>query len=162
MAKSGVNFDSILDKSIDDIEAPQPVPAGTYRGVIAGVPQEDSFTGKDEKTGEERTVPLFIIPISLLEATDGVDMDLLDKAGGLRRKDGKPREVRLRMYAAEEDLYKLKKLYKSCGIDASSIRAGNLELPGKEVLVDVQTQQSQKDPEEWFNRAVKAVGTAGA
>lgn len=160
--KPGVNFDDILDKSVDDIESPQPVPAGTYLARIAGPPTGDTFKGKDEKTGEEVLIPVYDIPIALLEPTDGVDLELLEKAGGLQRRDGKPKELKARYYAREDELHKVKKLLKSCGITGTTLREGFLQLPGCEVLVDVATIQSKNDSEEWFNRINRVVGTAAA
>jgi hypothetical protein len=154
--KSGVNFDSILDKKVEDIEAPPALPSGTYRGVISGPPSEEK-PFEDPNTGE--TVPVYSISFAYLEPMGGVDIDLLNKAGGLHRKDGKPKEGRMKYYAREDELHKIKKLLKSCGVNAPTLRAGFLELAGKEVLADVAAVQSQNDPDEWFNRVNRLVGT---
>lgn len=152
---SGVNFDSILDKKVEDIESPRPLPNGTYRAVISGPPQEDKY--EDRENSE--IVPVFIVPIAYVEASAGVDYDLLNKAGGLKRRDGKPKEGKMKYYGRDDDLHKIKKLLKSCGISAPTLRDGFKELPGKEVLADVVAIQSKDDNDDWFNRVTKMVGT---
>lgn len=154
-----VNFDNILNKRMEDIESPQPMPAGTYRGIISAPPSQDEFERTNED-GSKTKVGVLVLSVAIQEATAGVDEELLAKAGGTRRRDGKPKEVQMRYYLEEDNLHRIKKLLKSCGINVPSLGAGLVELPGREVLVDLQVQQGKNDPDEFYQRVQRVVGTA--
>lgn len=62
-------FGSILTKTFDKVEPPNPVPVGTYRGVIAKVP---------DVTPQDDTTSRINFPIRLVEAQDNVDMEGYD------------------------------------------------------------------------------------
>lgn len=156
----GVDFSSILNKRVEDIESPKPLPPGTYRGIIASVPTEGRPFNRKNEDGSTTEVPTLEVPIAIQEPTAGVDEDLLAKAG-LRRRDGKPREVSMRYFVEEESLYKLKTLIKSCGVEAETLGEGLKSLAGAEVLVDLAVQIDQKDPEQQYQRVQRVVGTAG-
>ena len=154
-----VDFSDILNKRVEDIESPKPLPPGTYRGMITAPPAMDEFERKEEN-GSTTKIPVAVLSIAIQEPTDGVDEDLLAQAGGVRARNGKPKEVQMRYYLEEESLHRVKKLLRSCGIEAASLGEGFQELAGREVLVDLQVQPGRNDPDETYQRVVKVVGTA--
>lgn len=72
------NFTSILDKPADSLEAPKPVPVGTYLALISG-PEAYS------KVGQNQT-DLVKWPVKLIQPQADVDMAALNEA--LSLKDG--------------------------------------------------------------------------
>lgn len=153
-----VDLSNLLNKRVDDIESPKPVPAGTYIGVIAGAPDlSKSFKKRDEKTGSETEIQLAEVEINLTEAGPDVDEDLLNSAGGLRRKDGKPKSVRMTYFLEEEELHRIKKLGKDLGIAAETLGGIFEEMQGKDVRVQIIVQPDKNDPEIQYNRVKKVI-----
>lgn len=156
----GVDMSSILDKRIEDIEAPKPVPVGTYLGTILSVPEDATFEKTDEKTGEKVKVPACRVKVGLREMKEG-DEEALAAAGGLSRRDGKPKEVQMTYYLEEDNLHKLKKLGETCGIKSPTLGGIFEELPGSEVLVSIGLRADRQDDTIFYNQVNKMVGTAG-
>lgn len=59
-------FSGILSKTYDAVERPKPVPMGTYRAVIAKVPDVNP---------QDDTTSRISFPLRLVEAQDNVDME---------------------------------------------------------------------------------------
>lgn len=72
------NFTSILDKPAESLEAPKPVPVGTYLAIISG-PEAYSKVGANQ-------TDLVKWPVKLLQPQADVDMAALNEA--LSLKDG--------------------------------------------------------------------------
>lgn len=160
MAK-GVDFSDILNKRVEDIESPKPLPIGEYIGIIQAPPSDVSFDTTDKETGAPRHVPACRIKVGLMEATDTVDEAALAAAKGLRRNDGKPKEVEITYYLEEENLHKLKKLASTCGISGETLREIFEQLPGKQVKVSVGLRPDRNDPDVFYNQVNKMVGLEG-
>jgi hypothetical protein len=71
-------FAPILNKKPSEVKAPPPMPPGTYIWVTKGLPRYDKSTKKGTPFAEFTCV--------CLGATDDVDQDLLEAAGGIKDK----------------------------------------------------------------------------
>lgn len=160
MAK-GVDFSNILNKRVEDIEMPQPLPAGTYLGTILSVPEDASFDTTDKETGAPRHVPACRIRVGITAATDDVDQDALARAKGIQRADGKPKEVQATYYLEEDSLHKVKKLAQSMGLQGTSLGEIFQAMPGCEVKVSVGLRPDRQDDTIFYNQVNKMVGLAG-
>lgn len=131
------DFTEILGQQIGSAPKPKPVPAGTYVGVVEGLPKIIDVTRKDGKA-----TAYINFRINLTEAGDDVDADELEAMGGLTRKDGGARSV---SYKAWQDLeadgkgwsWQLDAFLESFGLSASTYTEAFEELPGREVVVAV-------------------------
>lgn len=72
------NFTSILDKPAELLEAPKPIPVGTYLSIISG-------PGAMDKVGQNQT-DIVKYPVKLIQPQDDVDVASLNEA--LTLKDG--------------------------------------------------------------------------
>lgn len=77
------NFTSILDKPAELLEAPKPVPVGTYLSIISG-------PGVMDKVGTNQT-DICKFPVKLMQPQDDVDVTALNEA--LSSKDGTTRSL---------------------------------------------------------------------
>ena len=98
------NLKDILNKTAEDIEEPVALPPGDYEAIIAGPPSFREY----KRDGETDPTQIATFTLSLVSALDGVDPDLLEAAKGLKRRDGKPKQVRLDFWCDEDNLYKLR------------------------------------------------------
>lgn len=72
-----VDFTSILQKKVEDVEKPKPRPVGTYRGVIQGM-----FKQKTVKVqGEDRGILSFNVKLQMPH--EDVDTEALSEAGDI-------------------------------------------------------------------------------
>ena len=74
-----INFESLLDTNMDDVERPIPVPQGSY---LASVKGYEATTSKDGNTGG------FIFTLTLISPfEDTVDQDELDDYGDISERE---------------------------------------------------------------------------
>jgi hypothetical protein len=98
------NFASILDESPTEVNAPQPVPQGTYLCVIQGAPRYDKSTQKETPFVEFNLRPIAI--------EGDVDEEELEAVGGLEGKSFKAT-----FYLTEDAVYRLDEFHQHCGLD---------------------------------------------
>lgn len=117
-------FTDLLDRPATDFVPPPPIPAGTYVGVIKGLPAYGESSKKKTKQVE--------FSINLLEAMDDVDQEELKGMGGIAGKT-----VKATYYLTDDAIYRLREFLEHCGIEVGkqSIRADVDETPGKQVVV---------------------------
>ena len=127
------NFASILDEAPTEVNAPAPLPQGTYLTVVRGQPRYD----KSAKKGTPY-VEFLLHPIS---AEPDVDEDELADAGGL---DGKI--IRATFWLTDEAVFMLDQFHEHCGLDlsdAASRRQRNDEVVNAQVRAFVKHETSQ-------------------
>jgi hypothetical protein len=122
------NFEDILDKPIGEIEKPKPKPAGSYLGVIAGLP-------KFAKVGQDE-MDVVDFQIRLMSAQSDVDQDELAAQPPIT--EWAP--VRHRIFVAtEQGVWGLRQfLIHTLGFDegsGNSIKQSLAETPGKQLIV---------------------------
>ena len=128
-----VDFKSLLSKPADHVKAPQPLPAGTYHGMIK------SFEFKESK---EKKTPY--VQFSLVLNSAGEDIDPSD----LTDVDLSKKSLRKDFYLTDDSAYRLKEFTDSCNIPAKGRSLGELiqDCVGQAVLVEVTQRLNPKDP----------------
>lgn len=141
------NFASILDKPMNTIERPRPLPPGTYLCVVAGQPVFGE--SKEKKT------PYAEFTYNVVQPQDDVDADALEAYG-----DVKGKTVRDTYYLTENSLYRIKDMLTNCGIDVDGMKlsAAISESPNCQLLVSIKHVPSQDGTTVYANVA----GTAPA
>lgn len=145
------DFKSILNKTKDQIEDKKVLPAGEYLALIAGKP-------KGVESGQKKT-PGFQFDFKLQSALDGVDPDLLEKAGGVRKKDGSPRTMSTTFWWTENTEHQLKKFINSViGEDSwTTIAEAFDQMAGCEVVLTV-AEKIGEQSEEPYNEVSRVIG----
>ena len=144
------NFKSLLQRNLDDVKRPEPIPEGSYRGQIR------NFTYGASAQKKTPQVDFEIVPT---EAMDGVDQDELSVA--LQGEPLHTKKMRSTFYITDESLFRLKEFLASCGIETQGRTLDETipETKGMEVLIDV-AKLSNKDGTGYFNNITKISGTA--
>lgn len=127
------NFASILDESPTEVNAPQPVPQGTYLFRVRNWEE-----GRVSKAGN-KSIDFNLI---YLAAGDDVDEEELAEVGGLEGKTGK-----VTFWLTEDAVYRLDEFHTNCGLDIAndglSRRQRNDECINAEVMGFVKHSTSQ-------------------
>lgn len=129
------NFTSILDKPAESIEAPKPIPVGTYLAIISG-PENYSKVGANQ-------TDLVKWPVKLVQPQEDVDMTALNDA--LSSKDGTVKalgDIKLTFdqFLTENSAFMvLAFLTNTLGIDPAgkTLRQMISEALGKQMLVTI-------------------------
>lgn len=97
-----VDFTSLLDKRLDDVEAPALLPQGSYIMTIAGY-----------RTGEsaKKKTPYVEFDLKISSAMDDVDQEELAKVKNLQDKT-----LKTQFYLNEDALFRLKDFCKKTGV----------------------------------------------
>ncbi len=103
-----INFKGILDKPIDQIEAPKALPEGSYGAVIAAY---------DFGESREKKTPFVEFKFAISEALDDVAEDALKEAGGIDKKS-----IKNKMFVTEDSAFRLK-----------DFLADHAQIPGKDL-----------------------------
>lgn len=138
-------FESILDMPVSELTRPKPLPHGTYKTVVRGLPKIDKSTKKGTEYSE--------YTLQILEAYDDVDADALEECltkgnGDVQRLQD--RSLRLTFYHTPASGYRLGDfLTKDLQIDKvdddgreRSPRELMQEAPGRQVGVHVKHDPS--------------------
>lgn len=141
-----VDFKELLKKPADQVERPKPIPAGTYKGVVA---RQEFGQSKEKKT------PYTRYHLTLTGPGDGVDPKDLD---GI---DLTKKQFRKDFYLTNDAEYRLLDFIASCGVNTKGRTLGELvpEPLGKDVLIDI-TQRNSEDGTEIYNDVGKVAGAA--
>lgn len=131
---------SLLQTNFDDVKAPVPLPAGSYRGIIV----KYDF---GQTKGENQT-PFIQYTIQLLSACDDVDPNDLDDNIDWSRK-----QIRKSFYLTHEALYRFKEFVQKLGIDPTGRTPDSVvaDTLNKQVLCAVTQKPDQKDPTKIYN-----------
>lgn len=97
-----VDFTSLLEKRLDDVEAPALLPQGSYIMTIAGY-----------RTGEsaKKKTPYVEFDLKISSAMDDVDQEELAKVKNLQDKT-----IKTQFYLNEDALFRLKDFCKKTGV----------------------------------------------
>ena len=124
---SDINFETILDQTVDEIKEPKPLPPGTYSGEL-----QSAALDKSAKKG----TPLIRFIIRLDAATEDVNEEALAEAGGLVGSRG-PKTVRKEIYYSVDNAswnFEMKQFLESAGLETPGQFARG-EANGRSVLV---------------------------
>jgi hypothetical protein len=129
------NFTSILDKHADSLEAPKPVPVGTYLALISG-PETYSKVGANQ-------TDLVSWPVKLIQPQGDVDMTALNES--LSQKDGTTRalgdaKLKFDQFLTEASAFMVRDfLQNTLDIDpkGKTLRQMISEALGKQMLVTI-------------------------
>lgn len=128
-----VDFTSILDKPVDQIEKPKPRPIGTYLGTVVGMPKQVTRVVQ----GEE--VPILSFSVKLVQAQEDVDQEDLQAHGDLSTWPPMQREFWLNSPEAEWALrqFLTNTLDIEPGPPGKAKKLGQMvaEAPGKQLIV---------------------------
>ncbi len=149
------NISDILNRPAEDVEAPKPLPPGSYNCVIKGLPEQGESSKK--KTAFLR------FTFSITSTREDVDAEALEEF--LTAKDGTKGDIRGRMvtsdyYLTDNALFMLTDMLAAIGIDFSggkSISTAVDETPNMECVVFINHEPST-DGKRFFARVGKVVG----
>lgn len=122
-------FADILNTKAAEVEAPQPLPVGTYLGVVDGQPE---FA----KIGKNQT-DCVNFKIKLMQAQTDVDQQQLLDA--LKGKALSEKHVTVRQFVTPDAIWRLRKFLEDCGMELGSSTLGEL-IPaamGRQVLLSI-------------------------
>jgi len=152
------NFRALLEKPLDNIERPKPIPAGTWYGQIS---KYDFGESREKKT------PYLEIETRLQRPGD--DIDQLELEG---IDISKLRSMRTNFYLTDDALYRLKDFMESCGVQTAgrTIMEALPDIMSAEVICSVTKQPAKnqdgsmkldaKGEPEYFNSIERIKGTA--
>lgn len=128
------DFSDILNRNVDDIERPKPMPVGTYKTVIKGQPRFDKSTKKQTEFVE--------FTHNIVEAADDVDEDSLKEYLNGEKLRGK--EIKNVYYLTENSLWRIKEFLGHCGLDVDGHKLGALieATPNCEVYLTIRHEPS--------------------
>ena len=144
-----LDFSQYLSKTLDDVEAPKPLPVGHYYATIKSWKGAEA----DYKQGAGKQ-PIIILLFSITGATDDIDTDLLPEGGGAGRLVTRDYEL---ADADNRGLYALKRLAAETlnidikGLDLCAQMGVNImkdasrQLPTPEMLITPDLEGSLQD-----------------
>ena len=108
------NFADALNRKADEIERPKPLPVGTY---LCSIPNQPEM----KKIGQKET-PAAEYTVRVVSASDDVDQEALNQAGGAQGKN-----LRLTFYLTEESAYRYRDfLVDTLGIEPNGRTLGEM------------------------------------
>jgi hypothetical protein len=127
-------FASILDRPATEIERPKPLPPGTYRCLVKGLPRYDKSSKKQTEFVEFTLTPT--------AAESDVNEEDLAAMGGFQGK-----EIRATYYLTEDAAWRLKNFLEHCGFDIEdsehTLREMCEQAAGSEVYATLKHRASQ-------------------
>lgn len=137
------NISDILNRPADEVEAPKPLPPGSYNCVVKGLPEQ----GESSK----KKTPFLKFALQITSARDDVDEDALKEYGPVAGKI-----IDATYYITDDALFMLTDFLSSLGIDldGKSISAAIDESPNCEVVAFIKHEPSQ-DGSRFFARLGK-------
>lgn len=125
------SFAEILDSDTSSIEAPKPLPTGSYLCMVKGLPEY----GKSSK----KQTDFVKFNLQPLEALEDVDAEALEEAGGIANTS-----LPYYFYDSEWFGINIKKFLQDCGIDeGGSVRSLVERTPGCQVIVTLKHSARQ-------------------
>lgn len=133
-----VDFTSLLDKRLDDVEAPALLPQGSYIMTIAGY-----------RTGEsaKKKTPYVEFDLKISSAMDDVDQEELAKVKNLQDKT-----LKTQFYLNEDALFRLKDFCKKTGvpIEGKSFTEILSEIAGAQLIGIVNHRVNPENTDQVF------------
>lgn len=133
------DFTTLLSKPLSEVKRPQPLPAGTYFGVI-----------KSWEPGEssQKKTPYVQFNIGFTHAGDDVDAHELASAEALNPLS--KRQLNMKYYLSPAAEYRVKEFYESCGVEAEGRTHSPClaEMIGKSVIAEVIQRPNSERPED--------------
>ena len=105
-AATAPNFSDLLDKPLDDVERPKPLPVGSYLCVVKGLPRQDK--------SRQKQTPFYEFTLQPTQVGEDVDQEELAAMGGIENK-----LIKATYYITEDAMWRLKKFYEDCGIETA-------------------------------------------
>lgn len=146
------NFQDLLNKKREDIEAPIPLPEGEYRCQVAGVPEMGE--------SQQKKTPYARFTYNVIEPMPSVDAGLV-AAAGIRKKDGSPRQLgRDDYYLTDESEFILKQhLDQILGEGNWETLGDGLKMvPGRDVIVTLGYDIDKEDSSKKYPQVRKVIG----
>jgi hypothetical protein len=120
------NFQDILNKPMDEIDAPVPLPVGTYLCLVDGVP-EVSQKGKNQNTA---------VTFNLKFMQPQADVDQSALISALKGKTLPDRSIRHNLWVTEDAAWRLKQFLKDhLAVEAKSMSEAIAQAQGRQVYV---------------------------
>lgn len=128
MAQTAVNFQDILNRPMDDIEAPVPLPPGTYLCIIDGQPVIAKL-GKNE-------TPAATFNLKFMQPGQDVSQQALIDA--LKGKTLPDRTIKHTFWITEDAAWRLKQFLKDhLGIEATNLAEALNQSMGRQIYVNI-------------------------
>lgn len=145
-----VDFASLLSQRVDDAKPPQPLPPGTYEGVIANYKFAES---KEKKT------PMLAVTVKFLAPREDVDQEAFAAA----EIDLTKIERTYNFMLSDPMRWRLAEFIKSCGIPSvgRSFNETVPEINGQGVLIKVTQRFDSQDPTKVYWDIAELTGTHG-
>lgn len=126
-----VDFASILNKPVEDVKKPEPVPPGDFTAVVQGVPAQKTV----KVQGEDRLVLSF--KLKLMSPREGVDSDALERCGDITALPPMNKDIWVDTPQGEWELRNF--LVNSLGIEGAGKSLGQMcgEAAGRQLVVTV-------------------------
>lgn len=143
---SEVNFADLANTKVGDVEAPKALPPGHYAAIITG-----PMTERRAQSGNLGAQ----FPVKLVEALDDVDQEELAEIGGIPEKT-----YPLTFWLGANSLFILTNFGQAMGHSSDMNVVELIEAlgqGGQEFVVSVSREQSEKDPERFYNNLDNAV-----
>lgn len=135
------SFMDILNKPIDEIEAPKALPIGTYLCLVDGQPEQTTI-------GKNNTP---CINFNLKPVQAGADVDRNELTKTLNGASLQDKKIRHRLFVTPDAAYRLKQfLIDHLGIDPKPISQMLPEAMGKQVYITL-AHRSSDDGTQVFN-----------
>lgn len=130
-------FQDILNKPVEDIKPPRPLPIGTYMCIVDGVPEVKQMG----KAGNSAAV----IKFKFMQPQPDVDQSALVEALSESGKQLPDFSVTSNMWLTDAAAFRLKDMLESFGISMSSKTLAQAleEAPGKSCLVSIGHRPSE-------------------
>lgn len=145
-----VDFTSLLNKSMDDVEAPALLPEGSYVMTITGY-----------RTGEsqQKKTPYVEFDLKIQAANEDVNQEELAKVKNLQDKT-----LKTQFYLSEDSLFRLKDFLSKAGHDISGKSFAEVlsEIAGSQVVGIVSHRVNPNNTEQVFAECRKFVSLADA
>ena len=110
-----VDFNSILNKKVNEVEAPAQLPVGSY----LMTPVSYQFG-----TSQKQQTPFIKFELGVISAGEDVDPEALSKVKNLQEK-----KVNTTFYITEDSLFRIKDFLEKCGVDVSGEQTLNELIP---------------------------------
>ena len=137
------NFASLLNKPTDDVKKPEPLPDGTYFGVVKS---HELLESSQKKT------PFVRYHVEATEPDPDTDAEGVEVAG---------KKLKVDFYITDESTYRLTEFIASLGVDIAGRTLGEIipQATGQTIMLDVVKKPNQ-DGTAYFNEIRKATGLA--
>lgn len=138
------NISDILNRPAEDVEAPKPLPVGSYNCIVKGLPEQ----GESSK----KKTPFLKFNLQITSPREDVDEDEIKEYGEVVGKS-----IDATYYITDEALFMLTDFLEALGIDftgGKSVSAAIDETPNMEVVAFIKHEPSQ-DGKRFFARLGK-------